>query len=207
MLQLIIFDCDGVMFDSRTANRLYYNQLLAHFGRPEMDEEEVAYVHMHNAKNSVEHIFRRFSDQDMDTVASYCKSLDYSPFFRFMQMEKDLIEFLEYAKTRYHLAISTNRTTTLQSLLKKFNLLQYFGKIMTAENSPKPKPAPDALYEILKHFNCQVDEAIYIGDSIIDRQHTKAAGIRLIAFKNPDLPAEFHVSSFMQICALPPFRQ
>ena len=27
-LKLVIFDCDGVMFDSKNANKLYYNQIL-----------------------------------------------------------------------------------------------------------------------------------------------------------------------------------
>jgi phosphoglycolate phosphatase len=207
MLKLIIFDCDGVMFDSRIANREYYNRLLVHFGRPIMDEDELTYVHMHNVKESVHYIFRHFPDQDLGAVDTYRKNLDYTPFFRFMHTEKDLVQFLEYAKERFNLAISTNRTTTMMPLLREFNLQGYFGKVMTAENSRKPKPAPDALFEILEHFGCQTDEALYIGDSIIDRQHTKAAGIRLIAFKNPTLPAEFHVSSFMEICALPPFVQ
>jgi phosphoglycolate phosphatase len=78
---------------------------------------------------------------------------------------------------------------------------------MTAENARQPKPAPDALIEILEHFGFKADEAIYIGDSIIDRLHTQACGMRLIAYKNPVLPAEFHVSSFMEICSLPPFLQ
>ena len=54
----VIFDCDGVMFDSRQANRNYYNHLLARFGRPAMCEEDVAYVHMHTADDSIKHIFR-----------------------------------------------------------------------------------------------------------------------------------------------------
>ena len=32
-LKLITFDCDGVMFDSRDVNRIYYNDLLAAFGK------------------------------------------------------------------------------------------------------------------------------------------------------------------------------
>lgn len=207
MLKLIIFDCDGVMFDSRIANREYYNHLLVHFGRPLMDENEINYVHMHNVRESIRHIFRRFPDQDMTIVDTYRKGLDYTPYFRFMHMEKDLIQFLDCAKSKFSLAISTNRTTTMMPLLQEFKLQAYFEKVMTAENARKPKPAPDALIEILEHFNYQTDEAIYIGDSIIDRQHTEALGMRLIAFKNPALPAEFHVSSFMEICSLPPFIQ
>ncbi len=91
-------------------------------------------------------------------------------------------------------------------LLKAFNLEGYFGKVMTAENARRPKPAPDALYEILEHYECKADEAIYIGDSIIDQQHTSACNMPLIAFKNPDLEAEFHVTRFMDILELPPLQ-
>jgi phosphoglycolate phosphatase len=205
MIKLIVFDCDGVMFDSRLANREYYNHLLVHFGRPVMDEDELDYVHMHNVNMSIRYIFRNYPDQDLTVVENYRRQLDYAPFFRFMRMEEDLLPFLNYAQSRFDLAISTNRTTTMRPLLKEFRLEKYFGKVMTADNARLPKPAPDALVEILEHFNHHPDEAIYIGDSIIDRQHTEAAGMQLIAFKNPRLPAEFHVSSFMEICTLPPF--
>jgi phosphoglycolate phosphatase-like HAD superfamily hydrolase len=204
MLKLIVFDCDGVMFDSRNANREYYNHLLVHFGKPLMNKEELEYVHMHNVTLSVKHIFRHYPQQDVGEVEAFRRQLDYTPFLRFMRMEDDLIQFLDWAKKRFDLAISTNRTTTMTPLLKKFKLEDYFGKVMTADTAKLPKPAPDALIEILEHYNYRPDQAIYIGDSVIDRQHSKAACMRLIAFKNPELPAEFHVSSFMEICALPP---
>ncbi len=206
MLKLIIFDCDGVMFDSRIANQEYYNHLLAHFSRPPMDDEELDFVHMNNVSASISHIFRHYPDQAIEKVTAYRNSIDYSIFFEFMNMEEDLIEFLEVAKQRYDLAISTNRTNTMTPLLKAFNLEGYFGKVMTAENARRPKPAPDALYEILEHYECKADEAIYIGDSIIDQQHTSACNMPLIAFKNPDLEAEFHVTRFMDILELPPLQ-
>ena len=50
MLKLIIFDCDGVLFESREANRHYYNHLLAFIrhAREEgfiFDEHEALFVH------------------------------------------------------------------------------------------------------------------------------------------------------------------
>ena len=41
MLKLVVFDCDGVMFSSREANRAYYNDLLRAFSCPPMDEAEL----------------------------------------------------------------------------------------------------------------------------------------------------------------------
>jgi HAD superfamily hydrolase (TIGR01549 family) len=207
MLKLIIFDCDGVMFDSKFANQEYYNQLLAHFNRPAMSPAELEHVHIHNVLDSIRHIFRHYPQQDLAEVNAYRMALDYTPFLGHMRMEPDLIEFLEQTKSRYKLAISTNRTNTMVSILQMFALQDYFDKVMTAENARRPKPAPDALLEILDYCECQTDEAIYIGDSIIDREHTASCGMRLIGFKNPALPAEYHVTSFMEILELPPLRE
>jgi phosphoglycolate phosphatase len=205
MLKLIVFDCDGVMFDSKFANQEYYNQLLAHFNRPAMSPKELEHVHIHNVLDSIRYIFRHYPQENLAEVNAYRMTLDYTPFLSYMRMEHDLIEFLNQTKPHYKLAISTNRTNTMVPILQMFALQDYFDKVMTAENARRPKPAPDALLEILDYCGCQTDEAIYIGDSIIDREHTANCGMRLIGFKNPTLPAEYHVTSFMEILGLPPF--
>lgn len=205
-LQLVIFDCDGVMFDSKNANRMYYNHILEVFGHPPMTEEEVDYVHIHNVMDSVRHILRNYPE-DLPQAEKYREDLDYQPFLQHMNMEKDLVEFLEFLQPQYKMAISTNRTTTMKNILHIFGLAPYFGKVMTAFDVERPKPHPDAMVEILKHYNLAADQAIYIGDSIIDREHAGSVGMDLIAFKNPDLDAEYHVNSFMEILSLPPFQQ
>ncbi|KPK32203.1 MAG: beta-phosphoglucomutase, partial [Nitrospira bacterium SG8_35_1] len=48
---------------------------------------------------------------------------------------------------------------------------------------------------------------VYIGDSMVDREHTAGVDMRLISFKNPDLPAEYHVNSFLDIPGLPIFQE
>ncbi len=205
MLKLIVFDCDGVMFDSKNSNCLFYNHLLQHFGKPPMTEAELDFVHIHNTTNSIAHIFRHYPEQDLQKIDRYRMSCDYTPFLRMLKMEKDLIPFLNITRPLYHLAISTNRTNTMEPLLKSFDLHHYFSKIMTAQNASRPKPAPDALEEILGHFGCRAEEAIYIGDSVIDQQHAGACGVPFIAFKNSLLQADYHVHSFMEILLLPPF--
>ena len=207
MLKIVIFDCDGVMFNSLGANRAYYNHLLAHFDCPPMDEDEVNYVHTHNVTFSVDHIFRNHPHVPAEAVAQYRSELDYGPFLRHMDMEADLPEFLRIIKPRYHTAISTNRTTTMDMVLDMFELRPWFEMVVTALDTSEPKPAPEALYRILEHFGLSADEAIYIGDSEVDRLHCEPVGIPLIAFKNPDLEADYHVSSFLEILRLEPFRE
>ncbi len=207
MLKLIVFDCDGVLFDSREANRIYYNDLLGAFGHPSMDNRELEYVHSHNVTDSVAHIFAKYPDTDLDEVHRYRESHSYTPYLSHMIIEPDLKEFLEIVRQHYHLAISTNRTTTMKPLLEAHDLSSYFELVVTSMDVPRPKPAPDALLKIFAHFDCRPEETIFIGDSVVDQQHTENAGVDLIAFKNRKLNARFHVDSFMPILELTPFHR
>lgn len=205
-IKLVVFDCDGVMFDSRGANREYYNHIRARFGRPPMDEAELDYVHMHRVEDSVRHLFRNFPE-DLPAVTSYHRELDYTPFLRYMNMEPDLIPFLNYLRPQRKTAISTNRTTTMPSVLEMFALAPYFDQVVTARDVANPKPHPEALERIMERQQVAPEQTIYIGDSQVDREHTRAAGVPLIAFKNPELEAEYHVSCFMEIVELAPFKK
>lgn len=205
MVQLIIFDCDGVMFESREANRAYYNHILEAFACPPMNAEELGYVHIHNVFDSINHIFRHHKQINMAEVEKYRRQLDYSSFLKYMIIAPDLKEFLRAVTPKYHRAISTNRTNTMDMILDIFGLRDSFEIVMTASNSPRPKPAPDALNIILKHFGLSVDEAIFIGDSTVDQEHCASVGMKLIAFNNPQLEAAYHVENFMEIFRLPEF--
>jgi beta-phosphoglucomutase-like phosphatase (HAD superfamily) len=52
-IKVVIFDCDGVMFDTVKANTAYYNSVLRHFGKPDMTPEQFAYSHMHTADDAM----------------------------------------------------------------------------------------------------------------------------------------------------------
>ncbi len=205
-LKLIIFDCDGVMFDSKNANRHFYNHMLTNFDHPPMDAEELEYVHMHHVMDSVSHIFRHWPEE-LGKAHQFRESLDYKDFIKHMTIEPDLVEFLERITPDYKTAISTNRTTTMATLLDLFDLRKHFGLVVTAMDVENSKPHPDAIHKILDHYSFDVAECIFIGDSMIDQEHANSVGMRMIAFKNPELPADYHVNSFMEIINLPIFNQ
>jgi len=203
MLQALIFDCDGVLFDSKETNRAYHDHLLAAFGLPKMDADELEYVHIHNVWESVAYIFRN-SGVSLDKVHEFRAQDDYRPFFRYMKMEPDLRPFLAIAHRHFKLAIATNRTNTMEMILEDFALTAFFTKVMTAENSRRPKPSPEPLLEITEAFACQIGEALYVGDSAIDEECAHACAMPFAAFRNRQLTARYHINSFMEILTLPP---
>lgn len=196
-VKVVIFDCDGVMFDSMKANEAYYNHILTRFGKPRMNREECNYVHMHTAEQSVEYLFR--NDPKLKDALAYWRTMSYLPFIPLMAMEPYLKPFLEYLRPAYKTAISTNRSDTMGPVLAEHGLQKYFDLVISCLDVKHPKPHPESLIKILDHFELSPQEAIYIGDSQIDESAAKAAGIPLVAYKNPMLSAAYSVAHFKEI--------
>ncbi len=197
-LKLLIFDCDGVLFDSREANRAYYNAICKALGRPPLTEEEFRYVHMQTAENSVRFLFRNYPEL-LDKALEFQKNFSYDPFLSLMKPEPGLRELIKEVRPPLKTAISTNRSTTMGRLLEIFDLKPLFDMVVTALVAPRPKPHPEALQIILEHFCISPEETLYVGDTEVDYKLTKALSVPLVAFKNPSLPADFYVNNFYEL--------
>jgi len=196
-ISAVIFDCDGVMFDSRQANINYYNHILAHFGLPPMTTEDIEFVHMNTAMESLNHIFR-----DSPYVAraqEYRLNLDYIPFIKDMVMEPGLKEVLDFLKPDFGLAVATNRSNTIGKVLELNGLSQYFDIVVSSLDVKNPKPHPESIFKILDFFGIEPQECFYVGDSEVDFQVCRAAGVPLIAYKNKALKAHIHVESLAEV--------
>jgi phosphoglycolate phosphatase len=195
--EVIIFDCDGVLFDSRKANQSFYNHLLEHFGKPLMNEADLSYVHMHTAGESITYLF---GDNHLrDAALSYSQTLDYSPFIRQMEMEPGLIDFLKTIRPGVKTAISTNRSTTIGQVLKTFALDCYFDLVISSLDVSRPKPDPESVLKILDYFQVSPEQCLYIGDSEVDVQTAGGAGVPFVAFRNNSLAVNLHVQGFSEL--------
>ncbi|MFP4347395.1 MAG: HAD family hydrolase [Thermodesulfobacteriota bacterium] len=196
-VQAVIFDCDGVLFDTARANRAYYNRIRSHGGLPEMTQEEFAYAHMH----TVDEVLSRFfpNPRDLDTARSFRNTLSYARFFKYMEMEPHLMALLEKLRPRYKTAIATNRSDTMVPLMAEFALDSLFDLVVTSLDVERPKPEPDELLRVLAHFDLAADQAVYVGDSPLDEMAARAASIPFVAFQNRSLTAEHHIDTLQEM--------
>lgn len=195
--EAVIFDCDGVMFDSRQANTNFYNHLLSHFGLPKMAPGDVEFVHMHTVVESIKHIFR--NSPHTDDALEYRLHLDYTPFIKDMVMEPGLKELLDFLKPHYGLAVATNRSTTIGEVLELNGLAHCFDIVVSSLDVQNPKPHPESIYKILNFFGVETQSCSYVGDSEVDYKVCQAAGVPFIAYKNRALKADIHVESLWEV--------
>ncbi len=193
----VIFDCDGVMFESRQANINFYNHILSHFGLPPMTAEDIEFVHMNTAVESLNHIFR--DSPYLARAQEYRLELDYTPFIKDMVMEPGLKEVLDYLKPRCGLAVATNRSNTIGSVLELNGLSHYFDIVVSSLDVTNPKPHPEPIFKILDFFGIEPQECFYVGDSEVDFEVCQAAGVPLIAYKNKALRTPIHVESLAEV--------
>ena len=196
-IKLVIFDCDGVLFDTAEANRMYYSDILQHFGCPAVTDEQFRFVHMHTVAESMAYLF---PDDDLLAAAhKFRKAMDYRKYLRYHILEPRLMPLLEKLRPQIKTAIATNRTDTMEKLLAEFNLNGHFDLVITTSDVKHPKPHPEPLLIILNHFGLTPEQAIYIGDSQVDEQAATAAAIPLVAYRNRALTAQYYIDSLAEL--------
>ncbi len=197
-IKAVVFDCDGVMFDTAVANRKYYDEVLHRFNKPQLTEKQFVNIHMMTVKAAIEYLFAEM--EDLSEVFGCLKNIGYHKFIEYMVMEKGFEKLLTSLKDNgYIIGIATNRTDTMEKILKDFHLEEYFDVVMTAAKVKNPKPDPEQLFIIMEKLKLNPEEILFIGDSEYDGKAAAGAKVKFAAFKNPDMKADFNVDSMDEI--------
>jgi len=199
----IVFDCDGVLFESRAANLSYYNTILTAFGEDPVDAADAERAQLCHTAASPE-VFRVLLGAERATAAlEAARQLDYRQFIPAMQPEPGMASVLAALSQRLPLAVATNRGSSMHEILEHFDLAGYFQAVVTSRDVPRPKPYPDMLLEAARQLELEPAQLLFVGDSELDQAAAAAAGIRFAAYRN-GLQADLQLFSHHQLLALIP---
>jgi HAD superfamily hydrolase (TIGR01509 family) len=93
-------------------------------------------------------------------------------------------ETLQVLASKAKLAVITMRFMPAKAIcmeLKQFHLDGYFEHVITALDTSKPKPSPEALIKSVIAMDLQMCNCVIVGDSIVDVKAGKAAGSKTVA--------------------------
>jgi len=93
----------------------------------------------------------------------------------------DILKFLKESGKTLH--VCTNRTMkTLEPILQGHVIKEYFEKIISCADLGYKKPNPKCLLDIISQYGGDKGDFIYFGDSEVDSEFAKNAGIEFIIF-------------------------
>lgn len=182
-IKILVFDCDGVLFNSMQANISYYNAILQHFKQPPIESADDARAEICHIGSSPQVFAALLGEDQVEAALRTAQQIDYANFFPELVPEPYLYECLEELAEYLPLAVATNRRGSMHDIVAHFKLDSYFTHLVTSCDVPRPKPYPDMLCRVANLGGCEAEELVYVGDSEYDRMAAQRAGAGFIAYK------------------------
>jgi HAD superfamily hydrolase (TIGR01509 family) len=181
MIKVVVLDFDGTLVDSMKIIYAALNDALSKRSLPKIELKllglmagrpigDIIRVKMFVPKSIINLI-----EKDLfDSYVQFCKTS-----CRLLPNVKKTLKVLKSKRLKLGLFTTTPKKP-LEIAVNKLALANYFD-IILAKEDVKNKPSPDGLERILRVFGINKNECLYVGDSPIDIQTGKSAGVKTIA--------------------------
>ena len=190
----VIFDCDGVLIDSREANIAYYDYLRRYVGLPPLPKEQHDFVQAGTVNEVLDVIIPRALRPLMrEAVRKVSYLHDIMPRITHYPGLHGVLDLCKAAGIP--MGIDTNRIDGMDILMDNCRLHGYFDPVVLADSVPHAKPAPDGAFFIARSWGLEPSSLLFIGDSSSDRGAAEKAGIPFLSFRTKGL-AEQSVEDF-----------
>ncbi len=177
--QLLIFDLDGTLIDSRADLTEGINHMRKHYGLESLPLETVSgYI-----GNGVRLLVER-SLQGAAVDVSEALRINKEFYFTHLTVHTTLYPGVEQgvrqlAESGHKLALLTNKPgDPSREILKHFGLAGYFGTIIGGGDIEKLKPEPDGVFQCMETASMETSNAWMIGDHYTDLAVAENAGIK-----------------------------
>lgn len=179
MTDTLIFDLDGTLLNTLEDLADSTNYALRACNLPERSLEEVRQF----VGNGVEMLIRRATagalteERELECLSifkAYYREHMYDktrPYDGIMELVRGL------SGQGYRIAIVSNKFDLAVKELNRIYFENLFPLAVGESDKVAKKPAPDAVFEVLKQFRSDPDHALYVGDSDVDILTAEHAGV------------------------------
>jgi len=196
--KVVVYDFDGVIVNSEEAVFKFYDIICKKFKLKNIDFSNKQLTNK-ILMLTTEDALKLICDNE-DLIAEIKEFINSRPFTgltKYIKLQPYIDVILKTLKSRkIQTAIFTNRGDSLHHLLKHFNIEMYFDYLITCNDVIEPKPSSEGLLKIIKFFNIDKTETLYIGDSIVDKlaaEHIKVPFIFYNHKSNEDINIKNHL--------------
>jgi phosphoglycolate phosphatase len=97
--------------------------------------------------------------------------------------------------------VSTKYRRRINEVLKREALLDGFEVVIGGDDVEQHKPHPQGLFEAIERLECSPESTIYVGDSVVDAELAKRAGVPLVVVLSGVTPRE-HFNTYNPVAVL-----
>lgn len=174
----IVFDMDGTVLDTLDELTKSLNYVFVRHGLPALTQDAIrpclgfgydGFIDK-AAPDAPESLRRTMTDEFIAYYSAHCQTTTF-PYDGIPQVLGRL------KAAGYHMAIVSNKGQGAVSELHDEYFKDYVDFSLGETPMYRKKPAPDMVWEALKRLGCAKDDAIYVGDSEVDKETADNAGL------------------------------
>ena len=179
----IVFDLDGTLVDSAPDIAWAINRLLAGYSLPPQSVHAIERLTGEGAQALVAKVYASLGiDVDAARVAHdtavYLEQYGTRPCADSTLFADAATALPALRRAGIKLALCTNKPEALAVLvLRAFGLLDGMEAVVGADTTAERKPHPLPLLHTLRAIGVSPSDALYVGDTVIDRECAAAAGV------------------------------
>ena len=194
--RLAVFDLDGTLIDSRRDLADSANEMLAAYGAPPLPDDRIASMVGCGAPTLVKRVLAAGGvDAPIDEALPRFLSLYDARLTHHTRPYDGIPTLLDDLLSRNTaMALLTNKPREQSMrILDAFGLAKYFQWVVGGDGPLPRKPAPDGMRFLMTQASAAPHETVLIGDSTIDLETSRNAGVRIClaryGFGFADLPS------------------
>lgn len=168
MIKAVVFDMDGLMFDTERLTIQAWDYAGEKLGFGKMGHMVYKTLGM-NVENARKIFIKEYGNKIIEEdLAEYSRKFFDNYFNKYgIPLKSGLIELLNYLKeNKYKIAVATssNKETALKHF-KRANITEYFDAIVCGDMIKNSKPAPDIYLKASELLGCMPSECLALEDS------------------------------------------
>lgn len=190
MINLIIFDLDGVIIDSRELHYNCFNQALLEIGEDYIiteEEHNTIYDGLPTSKK-LEMLtkYKNLPENKHEEIWKRKQEITLENLIKTVDRDEKLIEIFRYLISRnIKICVASNSIRkTIDIILEAKRLTGYVSLIVSNEDVEYPKPNPQMYLKCMTRFGISPKNTIIVEDSYVGRQAAFDSGAILCPVKN-----------------------
>lgn len=175
----VVFDFDMTLADSSKIIVELLNQVAQEYGFPARTYEETLPVVGNTHEIMLSYVTGVTDPAKILEMRSRYRDLCRSEMPKRTQLYPGAVECLRelYGRGLKVGLLSLKLREVSTKTLVQYDVRKYFAVVLGCEEVPAPKPDPSGLFAAMEQMRVSAEETLYIGDSLVDQETARGAGV------------------------------
>jgi phosphoglycolate phosphatase len=181
MKTVIFYDLDGTLADTRRDIVNAANDMIRRMGKEPLAAAEIESYVGRGLHELVGDCLKTDDRKTIQRGAKFYREYYAGHLLDHTRLYPGAGEVLEYFKNRRQAVVTNKPEPFTTQILEKLGIRNYFSDVVSGDSPYPRKPDPAALEAILRAASAKPQQALFVGDSPVDIETARRAGIEIAA--------------------------